>query len=192
MQSAAVRGKPCAGGSLLLGLLQGHLYCVLATFSCLCVPLLSAFFAVAECFCFPTGIMTSRQTNTSQEAALFGIPSSVAASISTPPGNSSTSTSYALAPSVSTSSGLSSGLTAPFSPELAAFISHAVQAAFQSHFAASSAHSVPASAAVSAPPASSTASAGVPAPLSSMASSFLDSGAGFQSNVAAIKVGHFL
>ena len=33
MQSAAVRGKPCAGGSLLQGLLQGHLYCVPATFS---------------------------------------------------------------------------------------------------------------------------------------------------------------
>ena len=33
MQSAAVRGKPCAGGSLLQGLLQEHLYCVLATFS---------------------------------------------------------------------------------------------------------------------------------------------------------------
>ena len=129
--------------------------------------------------------MTSRQTNTSQEAALFGIPSSVAASISTPPGNTSTSASYALAPNVSTSSGLSSGSTAPFSPEHAAFISQAVQAAFQSHFAASSAHSVPASAAVSAPPASSTASGGVPAPLSSMASSFLDSGAGFQSNIAA-------
>ena len=33
MQSAAVRGKPCVGGSLLQGLLQGHLYCVPATFS---------------------------------------------------------------------------------------------------------------------------------------------------------------
>ena len=33
MQSAAVRGKPCAGSSPLQGLLQGHLYCVLATFS---------------------------------------------------------------------------------------------------------------------------------------------------------------
>ena len=126
--------------------------------------------------------MTSRQTNTSQEAALFGIPSSVAASISTPPGNTSFSASYALTPSVSTSRGLSPGSTVPFSPELAAFISQAVQAAVQSHFAA---HPVPSSAAVSAPLASPATSGGVPAPLSSMASSFLDSGAGFQSNIAA-------
>ena len=129
--------------------------------------------------------MTSRQTNTSQEVALFGIPSSMAASISTPPRNMSSSASHALAPSVSTSSGLSPGSTVLFSPELAAFISQAVQAAVQSHFAASSAHPVPSSAAVSAPPASPAASGGVPAPLSSLASSFLDSGAGFQSNIAA-------
>ena len=129
--------------------------------------------------------MTSRQTNNSHEAALFGIPSSVAASISTPPGNTSSSASHALAPSVSTSSGLSPGSTVLFSPELAAFISQAVQAAVQSHFAASSAHPVPSSAAVSAPPASPAASGGIPAPLSSLASSFLDSGAGFPSNIAA-------
>ena len=33
MQSAAVGGQPRAGGSHLLGLLQGHLYCVPAAFS---------------------------------------------------------------------------------------------------------------------------------------------------------------
>ena len=76
-----------------------------------------------------------------------------------------------MGPSVSTSSRLSPGSTVPFYPELAAFISQAVQAAVQSHFAASSAHPVPSSAAVSAPPASPAASGDVPAPLSSLASS---------------------
>ena len=52
----------------------------------------------------------------------------------------------------------------PFFPELAAFISQAVQAAVQSHFAASLAHQVLPSAAASATPASAAASGGVPAP----------------------------
>ena len=61
------------GGSYLQGLLQGPLYCVFVR----CLPALLA--KVEYHLCFPTGVMTSRQTNTSQEVALFGIPLSVAA-----------------------------------------------------------------------------------------------------------------
>ena len=175
------------GGSHLVGLLQGPLYYVLATFSSAVflprLPLLSAVLP----FCVFTGVMTSRQTNTSQEAALFGIPSSVAASTTASQGTTSSAASRAPAPNVAASSGPSSGLPVPFSPDLAAFISQAVQAAVQSHFAASPAQPVSSSAAVLAPPASLAASSvgGVPAPLSSLTSSFLDSGAGFQSSPAA-------
>ena len=47
MQSAAVHGKPCAGGSLLQGLLQGHLYCVQLRSR-------SPLSAIAECLFAPT------------------------------------------------------------------------------------------------------------------------------------------
>ena len=148
------------GGSHFWALLQGPLHRIPATFFCSRFSCLACYSWVP--LCSFTGIMTSRQTNNSQEAALFGILLSVAATNTTSTGSTSSSVSQAAVPSVATSSGPPSGLPVPFSPELAAFLSQTVQAAVQSHFAASSAQPVPFSAAVSIPPASLAASGAFP------------------------------
>ena len=123
--------------------------------------------------------MTSRQTNNSLDAALSAIVSSGSNSIVSTSSPSSLATSLPSEPVVvSSSMTLPSGLNTALSPEMAAFISRAVQAAVL----ASQRHLEPAtSSAVSSPMATLATSSSI-APLSGMASSFLAAGTGFQSS----------
>ena len=123
--------------------------------------------------------MTSRRTNNSRNAALSAIVSSGSNSIVSTSSPSSLATSLPSEPVVvSSSMTLPSGSNTALSPEMAAFISQAVQAAVL----ASQRPLEPAtSSAVSSPMATLATSSSI-APLSGMASSFLAAGTGFQSS----------
>ena len=123
--------------------------------------------------------MTSRQTNNSLDAAFSAIVSLGSNSIVSTSSPSSLATSLPSKPVVvSSSMTLPSGSNTALSPEMAAFISQAMQAAAL----ASQRHLEPAtSSAVSSPMATLATSSSI-APLSGMASSFLAAGTGFQSS----------